>query len=641
VLGVIVLLFAAVVLKLADVQVINPGRYINQGERQRIVSKTIPAGRGSLLDRNGVELALSLPQSTVFADPKLVLEGKQQVRTASVLAPILGLDRDTLLRQISGSGRFVLLAHTVPDAVATRITKLHLPGIAMFDEFKRFEPSGDVAHSLLGRVSNDGSKGSSGLELQFDKELNGQPGSITYERRGQAAGATRPGSDRFGTIAGGRQRIVPARPGSDVVLTVDRAMQYQTEQVLSDYVAAAKAKGGIAIITKPDTGEVLAMANVAVDPGGAIGDRTAIHATSNNAALTTVFEPGSVTKVITLASAMDAGLITPTTPITVPDHLQIYDHTFTDHDPHPTAVWTPTDILVTSSNIGSIEIAEKLGRDKLDAAMRRFGLGTRSGLGFPNESPGIMLPTSKWSGTSIGAIPIGQGIAVTAMQMLDAFNVVANDGVAVAPRLVDATVGTDGHRVDAPPSARRRVISVDTATNIRAMMAKVVSEKKGTGVKAQIPGYTVAGKTGTARKPVSPHAPGNGYMDPDGHYHYVATFAGFVPAEKPALSIIVVIDDPTSSIFASDVAAPAFSELARDAVRRYNIPPAAADALSGVPDVSQSAQGISSDARVPGSGSGSTGSGSTGADATAVGSASTDSGSAGTGRSRSTGASTP
>jgi cell division protein FtsI (penicillin-binding protein 3) len=598
---VVALLFSAVVVRLADVQLLHPQRYVATGESQRLVSNVIPAGRGSILDRNGVELALSLPQKTVFADPKLVRESHHEGAYADQLASILHLDRDDVYRRIMGKGRFQVLAHTVSDPVAAHITNLHMQGIAMFDEFKRFQPSGDVGRALLGGVSTDGATGTSGLEEQFNSLLEGKAGSVTYEREGDASGSTKTVHDRGTTIAGGLQRITPARPGSDLQLTIDAPMQYETEQVLADYVASAGAKGGIAIITRPGTGEILAMANVAVDPGGQVGVRADVHSTSNNLALTTVFEPGSVTKVITLASAMDAGLITPTTPMVVPDQLQVADHLFHDDSPHPTEQWTPTDVLVTSSNIGAIKIAQMLGRDRLDAAMRRFGLGSLSGLGFPNESAGLMLPTNRWSGTSIGSIPIGQGIAVTALQMLDAFNVVANDGVFVGPRLVNATVGTDGHRTVEPPSTRRRVISAQTASSIREMMTKVVSEKQGTGGKAAIPGYSVAGKTGTARKPVDPHMPGNGYMDLSGHYHYVATFAGFVPAQKPELSIIVVIDDPTSSIFAADVAAPAFSELARYALRRYDIPPPVGP-VSGptVPDVSASAQGLG-DNMVPGS----------------------------------------
>lgn len=574
-LGVFCLMFAAVVVKLADVQVLNPERAVSRGLRQRLVSNVIPAGRGSILDRNGTELALSIPQQTVFADPAMV---EDPARTAAQLSRLLMIDRARLLERLSGKGRFVLVAHTVPDPVADEVRALHLPGVGTFDEFKRYQPSGDVARSLLGGVSQDGTRGSSGLEAQFDAMLNGRPGEVTYERSGLGA-----------TIAGGRQRVVPARPGEDLVLSIDRAMQYETEQTLARYAVAAGAKGGMAIITKPGTGEILAMANVAVTPGGKTGDPGAMKPTSNNLALTTVYDPGSVNKVITLSGALDSGIVRPDTTLDVPDSILIADHTFGDSHEHDTTKWSVTDILATSSNVGTIMIAKQLGPERLDRYLRSFGFGQPSGLGFPNESAGLMLDLADWSGTSIGAIPIGQGISVTALQMLAAYNVIANDGVYVAPRLVNATIGTDGRQRERPPSARRPVVSAETATMMRAMMAKVVSV--GTGEKAAVPGYTVAGKTGTARKPVPDPMPGNGYMDRAGNYHYVATFAGFVPAENPELSIIVVLDEPTSSIFASTVAAPAFSELARDALRRYQIPPAAVAGLDDdVPEVSASAR---------------------------------------------------
>ncbi len=581
------LMFGAVVAKLADVQVVNPDRYVSQGQRQRFVSNVIPAGRGSIVDRNGIELALSIPQKTVFADPALV---DDPGRTARKLAPVLGLDGGDLVRRLTRPGRYVVLAHTVADDVARDVAALGLPGIAMFDEFKRYQPSGDVARSLLGRVSEDGSLGYSGLEAQFEPVLGGASGKVTYERSG---------GDGDRTIAGGRQRVVPARPGRDVVLTLDRAMQFETEQVLARHVATARAKGGIAIVMRPGTGEILAMANVATDPAAIPGDPAGVRSTSNNLALTTVYEPGSVNKVITLAGAIEEGVVRPDTTIAVPDNIQVADHRFTDHDPHPVTTWTTTDILATSSNVGTIMVAQQLGKDGIDSYLRKFGFGAASGLDFPNEASDQMLDPADWSGTSIGAIPIGQGISVTALQMLNAYNVLANDGVLVAPRLIDAT-GTPTGRQRRPPSARSRVVSASTATAVRAMMAQVV--ERGTGEKAAVPGYSVAGKTGTARKPLADHMPGNGYLDRDGAYHYVATFAGFLPAEKPELSVIVVLDEPTSSIYASDVAAPAFSELARYALRRYGIPPAAVKAAAyGVPQISASAQAIADDA-VPGSG---------------------------------------
>lgn len=578
------LAFAAVVVRLAQVQVLEPERYVARGAEQREVSKVIPAGRGMLLDREGVELALSVPRESIYADPALVTDA---ARAARVLAPILEMPRAELVDRLTRPGRFELLAHTVPDAVADQVRAARLAGIASFDEFKRERPNGDVARSLLGKVSSDGTIGTAGLEEAYDDVLSGEEGLIAYER-----------SKDGGTIVGGDQLVDPARPGADVVLTIDRALQYETEQALGRHVIAAGAKGGIAIISDPRTGEVLAMANVAADPDAEPG-QPRVAPTGENLALTAVYEPGSVNKVLTLAASIEEGLARPEDTRVVPSRLQVADHPFTDHDPHPTETWTLTDILAASSNVGTIILARELGAEKVDSYLRRFGFGERTAIDFPDQAAGLMADLEDWSGTSIGAIPIGQGVGVTAMQMLAAFGVIANDGTYVAPRLVSATVGTDGGRRPAPTPEPRRVVSPETARAVSAMMERVITD--GTGTKAGVPGYTVAGKTGTARKPLDEHMPGDGYMDRDGRYHYVSTFAGFVPAEQPALSVIVVIDepDPTRSIYASDVAAPAFAELARAALRRFQVPPSSVTGTDpDAPPVSPSARGLG-DADVP------------------------------------------
>jgi cell division protein FtsI (penicillin-binding protein 3) len=268
-----------------------------------------------------------------------------------------------------------------------------------------------------------------------------------------------------------------------------------------------------------------------------------------------------------MASALEEGVVQADTTMVVPDHLKVADGMFSDHDPHPTETMSLTDILANSSNIGTIMLGQKLGAEKIDEYQRKFGFGSQTALNFPNESQGLMLPLKNWSGTSIGTIPIGQGVAVTAMQMLEAYNVIANGGMYVDPKVVLATVGKDGTRHDTPASASHRVVSEQTAAEVRDMMEQVVIA--GTGTSAAIDGYTVAGKTGTARKP----QPGGGYQDAAGNYHYAATFAGFVPAEDPQLSAIVVLDEPTATIFASGASAPVFSRVASYGLRRFHIPP--------------------------------------------------------------------
>jgi cell division protein FtsI (penicillin-binding protein 3) len=548
VLAVVLLLFLVVVARLTQLQLLDGQRYAEFGASQRVRPVVLPAERGSVFDREGADLAMSVPQHTVWADPRLVSDPQ---READALAPVLGLDSDVLLRALTTPDKaFVYLARQVDDATTQKVKDLDLDGIALLQESKRFNPSGDLAQSVLGSVNLD-NIGRAGLEQQFDQTLTGTPGQLVLEQ------------DPNGhTIAEGEHHLTPAAPGDDLVLTLDTAMQFEAERALSDQIVKMGAKGGIAIVSNPKTGEILAMATM-----DRPDDRSAPVASTNNKALTAAFEPGSASKVITMASALEEGVVNANTTMVVPDHLKVADGMFSDHDPHPTETMSLTDILANSSNIGTIMLGQKLGAEKIDEYQRRFGFGTKTALDFPNESAGLMLDLDKWSGTSIGTIPIGQGVAVTAMQMLQAYNVIANGGMYVDPKLVLATVGKDGTRHETPPSDSHRVVSEKTAAQVRDMMEQVVMA--GTGTEAAIDGYTVAGKTGTARKP----QPSGGYQDGAGHYHYEATFAGFVPAEDPQLSAIVVLEEPTASIYASGTSAPVFSRLASYALRRFHIPP--------------------------------------------------------------------
>jgi cell division protein FtsI (penicillin-binding protein 3) len=346
------------------------------------------------------------------------------------------------------------------------------------------------------------------------------------------------------------------------VLTLDRSMQYETERALAAQILAKHAKGGTAIVSDPGTGEILALANLSLDP--ATGQ---VRPIADDAAVTAAYEPGSVNKVVTVSAAIEEGLVSPSTQLVVPDHLQVGDHVFTDHDPHPTASYSVTKILSDSSNVGTIKIASMLGATRFDSYLRRFGFGQKTALDLPYETAGILRSRSEYNATSMGSMPIGQGIAVSAMQMLGAYNVIANDGIYVPPKLVLDTVDRAGVRHPTAELPTHRVVSSSTAQQVRDMLANVVSE--GTGSRGGISGYTVAGKTGTARKPTA----NGGYQDAAGNYHYIATFAGFVPAERPALSIIVVIDEPTGDIYGGSVAAPVFADLAQYGLRAFHIPP--------------------------------------------------------------------
>jgi cell division protein FtsI (penicillin-binding protein 3) len=547
----LVVLFGVAVVRLGYVQVVGADRYVHYGREQRIEPIELAGGRGTIFDRNGDDLAISIPQTTIAADPSVIADPAGAARR---LAPVLGLDEAQLRRDLTGPGRFVYLARQVDDDVADRVGALDIDGVLLFDEQKRFNPAGDLGRSLIGQVGVDHA-GLSGIEQSMDDELAGRSGLLVVERDMEGR-----------TIPAGRHQIDPAVPGDDIVLTLDSGLQYQVENILAAQVAATGAQGGSAIVSDPETGEILSLANVALDPAtGVVGN------TSNDVAVTANYEPGSVNKVITLSAALDEGVVTPDQVIHVPSQLQVADHTYTDAHPGDLTV---TDVVAKSSNVGTIKIAQQLGKERLDEYLRRFGFGRSTGLGLPHEESGALLDPDDWSGTSIGSIPIGQGISVTAMQMLFAYNVIANDGVYVPPRLVKATVDENGDRHETAPGQGRRVVSPTTASQMRAMLSQVISS--GTGKAAAIDGYDAAGKTGTARKP----QPIGGYRDEAGNYHYISTFAGFVPADDPKLSIIVVIDEPTTSPYAGTVAAPAFAEIGRHALRLMGVAPAATPAAA-------------------------------------------------------------
>jgi cell division protein FtsI (penicillin-binding protein 3) len=545
--------------KVADLQVLNPRHYLAVGTSQTVHSEVLAADRGTIFDRNHEQLAMTVPEKTVFADPKLVTD---PLRESDRLAPLLHLGRDELVAKLSAHNQFDYLARKVPIELADKIAALKLPGIDFLDEPAVMMPEGRSTAALLGAVDID-NKGLSGLEQQYDALLTGRPGELTLAENPQGR-----------TIPVGEHQLVPAVPGSDLVLTVDRSMQYETEQILSQQVATAKAKGGIAIVSNPSTGEILAMANVAADP-----KTGAVTPSTNNAALTTVYEPGSVMKIATISEALERGLITPTSKFDVPGQYSVGGSTFSDAEAHGTESLTVAQIVAQSSNIGTIKIAQLLGDQGVYAGITGLGYGSQTALHFPNEAAGAVLRPADWSGTSIATLPIGQGVSSTALQVLEAYNTIANGGRYVSPRLLDATIDPEGHTHLVGRDPGHRVMSTKTADEMNLMLRGVVTG--GTGTLAKVDGYTVLGKTGTAREP----QPNGGYTDTLGRYHYDATFVGVVPAQKPALSVIVVIQDPRGgNYFGGSIAAPAFAKIASYGLRLFHVPPPSNDgAAGGVP----------------------------------------------------------
>jgi len=523
--------------RIADIQTRDRASLAALGRDQRLKHVTLAAERGGIFDRNGHELALSLDRQTVWADPRVI---KHPAEVAAKLAPIVGMDEFELRSRLSQSDKaFVYVARKVEPDVANQVRKLGLTGVGFVPESRRYYPSGDLAGPVLGYVGLD-NDGLSGLESALEGTLAGRPGKVTVER--DPTGNDLPGTERTESAA---QR------GVDLVLTLDQSIQYETERALVDQVNALDAKGGMAIVMDVRTGDILAMANV--DGETADGPAKPAPASERNRTVTDVFEPGSTNKVVTIAAALEAGLVKPDTVIPTPGALLIDGTRFEDVESHPSEM-TVADILRESSNVGTITIAKQLGKVQFDAAVRNFGFGRVTGLDFPGEAPGIIMPLANYNDTSMASMPIGNGLAVTALQMLDVYVTLANNGVARQPRLVAATIGEDGKRLDLPLGTTRQVVSPETAKMMRDMLTGVV--EGATGVNAQVPGYTVAGKTGTARKPPYDHPP----------YRYVASFVGFAPAENARLAAIVVMDEPAKQFFASTVAAPVFSRIMQHAL---------------------------------------------------------------------------
>ena len=562
------LIFAVVVVRLVQVQALQAGRYAAYGVSERTRALTLPAVRGSILDRDGNVLAMSVPLTTVYADPHQVTDPAGEARQ---LAPALGLPVSGLQQLLSADSGFEYLAHSVPDAVAARVKKLDLPGIAYLQEPKRYDPDGTLAASVLGVVGYDG-HGLSGVEYQYDRKLTGKPGEL---REQQGLGGQ--------TIPGTSQDIQPAVPGQNLELTLDSAIQYQAEQVLGQEIVSSHALGGTAVVMQSRTGDILALANLVADPKAPTG----VSPAPSDSALTNIYEPGSVMKGVTMSAALETGVVSPSTRFNVPDSVGLDGSVIHDAEQHPTEWWSVPDILAYSSNVGTLHISQLLGPQRIYQYMRGFGLGQRTPLGAPGESAGLLPPPSQWSGTSIGTVPIGQGVAVTPMQIVDVYNTIANGGHFVAPRLVKGWIGQGGAIQSARAASSHQVISARTARQMTAMLHDVVTE--GTGTAAAVTGYDVAGKTGTSQIPYSGRA---GYQP--GAYN--ATFVGFAPAEDPQLTAIVVIQRPTPVFYGGTISAPVFSQIMAYALRQLQIPPPAPRNLGpDVPAIDASAAAAGSD----------------------------------------------
>ena len=500
-----------------------------QGQHHATVE--VPAPRGSMLDRNGVELAIGRQATTVYANPRQIADP----RAAAIAAGrVLRVDPEKLYGKLADqSNGFVYVARKADAKRAATLERLGITGLGFYPEERRLYPQGRIAAHVLGYAGVD-NKGLAGLEMALDPALAGRAGRETIVR------------DPFGRALD-VVRAVPAVEGTDVRLTIDNTLQANAESILLRTVRRWGARAATAVVLDPRTGDVLAMA---VEPGfDANRFPEASRDVQRNRTVTDTYEPGSTLKVVTVAAALAEGLVTPTTAFTLDPQIHVADRVIHEAHREEREQMTVAEIMSYSSNVGTITLAQLLGRERLTSWLGRFGFGRKTGIDFPGETAGI-LP-SYWSGSTIGTLPIGHGIAVTAVQMASAYAAVANGGVWVQPRLA-----ADGR------SRRRRVIPPLVSEQLMSMMRDVVVE--GTGMGAAVDGYQVAGKTGTAAKP-----------DPRGGYstsRYVASFVGVVPASDPRLVVLVTVDEP-STIWGGTVAAPAFQEIAQFALQYLEIPP--------------------------------------------------------------------
>lgn len=535
----ILLTFGALTARTAYLQTVRASTLAAAARAQTRMAVSVPAARGTIFDRLGTPLAIGEPATDVIADPMQISDPR---RTARVVARVLGMPFRPLLRALSApKSQYYLVARQAPPAKADALKAKNLPGFTFQASERRTYPQGTVAAPVLGYMGVDNPLG--GLESQLNFALAGASGKDLVVL------------DALGRVVS-TQPETPVRDGKNVYLTLDSRIQANAEQILQQTVDQWHAKDATAIVMDPRTGAVLAMAQERGYDANSFPQAFARGLTVEHA-INDVFEPGSVFKVVTIGGALSEHKVTPRTRFHIPDQLRVSDHVIHDAEVHPTEWMTVSQILQHSSNVGTVKIAERfLGESGLKHWMSRFGFGRRTGIGFPGESPGIF--PSYWSGTTIGNVPIGQGVSVTAIQLVSAYSAIANGGTWIGPHLVDHIAGET-----IAPARHHRILTPGIDRQLRTMLKGVVSDQ-GTAALAAIPGYSVAGKTGTAQKP-GPY----GYLTGK----YVATFVGMVPSSAPRLVVLVSVDEPQGQIYGGLVAAPAFEQIASFDLQYLGVPP--------------------------------------------------------------------
>ncbi|GIH74168.1 peptidoglycan D,D-transpeptidase FtsI family protein [Planobispora longispora] len=548
--GLIVMTFVLSIFagRLVQLQGLDSKVYVAEAAQRRVQEEKIPARRGSVTDVNGHELALTIEAREIFLDPAVVVPGERD-KVATTLAAELGVPEDQVAAKLADPAKHYVPLATVTPAVARKVLAHEFKGVGSKHKYLRDYPGGDLAGSLIGFVGDDG-YGLSGMELLHNKLLAGRDGEQIMEtgRDGERIPMTR------------TTRQTPVA-GRDVRLTIDRDIQWAAQQSITEQVRATGARTGSVIVMDVQTGQVVAAAN-APELDLKNWKKTPSEGWVNRA-VADVFEPGSTNKVITAAAALESGAVRPETVFTVKDEIRCADRVLRDSHPHPTERLTFSGVVATSSNVGTILAAQKVGDRRLHDMLRRFGFGSKPGAGFYGEEAGLLPSWQNWSGSQRCTIAYGQGVSVTALQTASVYQTIANGGIRVAPSIVAGATDANGAFVPAPPGKRTRVVGERTAREVTTMLEAAVSED-GTGTLAAIDGYRVAGKTGTAMRY---DAACQGYCG------YTATFVGFAPADKPRLVVLAVIQDPREGHYGGEIAAPVFRKVMTFALKSKKVPP--------------------------------------------------------------------
>lgn len=540
------LLFLTVVGRAFYLQILQHEHLVKKADKQHQHKVDLTPARGSILDRNGTPLAESIHMDSCYAEPRRI---KDVDGTAGVLAPILGVPKEELVAKLSVNKSFTWIERWLAPEVATRVKNMKLPGIGFAPESKRFYPNMEIAAHVVGFTGRD-PNGLEGIELKYDSTILGNTGYMITER------------DALGrNIAVKNTVIKHSSPGKNIILTLDKTIQFIAEKELAKAVTESNAKGGMALVMESDTGRVLAMANYPTFNPNAYSRYSLTQL--RNHVVTDSFEPGSTFKVFTIAAALDSGAIKAGDVYNCENGTyRVADRII--HDDHPHSRLSVSDIIKYSSNIGSAKIGFKMGGEKLATYLRNFGFGGRTGIDLPGESPGSLK--KQWYGVDLATITFGQGVSLSTVQLVAALSSIANGGNLMKPYLVEQILDDNGTVVQKfEPQLVRRVVSPETAQKVTKMMETVTAEG-GTGTKAALDGYRVAGKTGTAQK-----------VDPVTRTYSptrrIGSFVGFVPADKPRLTIAVIIDEPQGIKYGGVVAAPAFRSIAQNSLAYLKVQP--------------------------------------------------------------------